>query len=232
MQPPIPVAALRWLELSGRAERGLIVLGALIVLAIVVASIRGRRRPVPAIPPIPQRQELVLLLGIVVLAALLRTLFATSEHQPRLFFPESGVMDAATLLAKGGLWDRWKTVLSSTQVNWPQESAVMVPVNALAVATLGPSLELPQYIGSLCGVPRRRAGLARRAGGRVAGVRPRVRGTGSRLPVADHLGTPRRAAYRGGSTHAPRPLARPSRRLAQERRAGAPRRCGRVDVGL
>ena len=152
MQPPIPVAALRWLELSGRAERGLIVLGALIVLAIVVASIRGRRRPVPAIPPIPQRQELVLLLGIVVLAALLRTLFATSEHQPRLFFPESGVMDAATLLAKGGLWDRWKTVLSSTQVNWPQESAVMVPVNALAVATLGPSLELPQYIGSLCGI--------------------------------------------------------------------------------
>ncbi len=28
----------------------------------------------------------------------------------------------------------------------------MVPVNALAVATLGPSLELPQYIGSLCGI--------------------------------------------------------------------------------
>src|SRR5262249_3242806 len=28
----------------------------------------------------------------------------------------------------------------------------MVPVNALAVATLGPSLELSQYIGSLCGL--------------------------------------------------------------------------------
>ncbi len=152
MQPPVPVAALRWLELSGRAERGLIVLGALIVLAIVVASIRGRRRPVPAIPPIPRRQELGLLLGIVVLAALLRTLFATSEQQPHLFFPEAGVVDAATLLVKGGLWTRWKVALSSTQVNWPQESAVMVPVNALAVATLGPSLELPQYIGSLCGI--------------------------------------------------------------------------------
>src|SRR5262249_51147175 len=89
---------------------------------------------------------------IVVLAALLRTLFATSEHQPRWFFPESGVADAATLLMKGGVWTRWKVTLSSTQANWPGESAVMVPVNAFAVATLGPSLALPPYVGGLCGV--------------------------------------------------------------------------------
>jgi hypothetical protein len=152
VQPPVPIAALRWLELSARVEQGLIVLAVLVALAIVVASIQGRGRPVPAIPPIPRRRELVLFLGILLLAAALRTLFATSEHQPRWFFPESGVADAATLLVKGGLWDRWKSLLSSTQVNWPQESAVMVPVNVLAVATLGASLELPQYVGSLCGV--------------------------------------------------------------------------------
>jgi hypothetical protein len=143
---------LHWLELSGRVERGLIVLGIGVVLAIVLSSIRGRGRPAPAIPRIPRRQELILLLGLVVLAALLRMLFATSEHQPRWFFPESGVVDAATLLAKGGLWTRWKVTLSSTQAIWSQESAVMLPLNALAVATLGPSLELPQYIGSLCGI--------------------------------------------------------------------------------
>lgn len=128
------------------------VLAVLVALAIVVASVQGRSRPVPAIPPIPRRQELVLLLGIVLLAAALRTLFATSEQQPRWFFPESGVADAATLLVKGGLWNRWKVVLSTTQANWPQESAVMVPLNVLAVAALGASLELPQYVGSLCGV--------------------------------------------------------------------------------
>src|SRR5262249_2665334 len=126
--------------------------GVLAALAIVGASIGGRGRPVPANPPISRREELVVLLGIVLLATTLRTLFAASEHQPRWFFPESGVVDAATLLVKGGLWARWKTLLSSTQVNWPQESAVMVPVNALAVATLGASPELPQYVGSLCGV--------------------------------------------------------------------------------
>src|SRR5262245_5152466 len=152
VQAPVPVTALHWLEMSARIEQILIVLGALAALTIVVASIRGRGRPVPAIPPIPRRQELILLLGIVVLAALLRTLFATSEHQPRWFFPESGVADAAALLMKGGVWTRWKGTLSSTQANWPGESAVMVPVNALAVATLGPSLEPPQYAGSLCGV--------------------------------------------------------------------------------
>src|SRR5262249_62420169 len=123
----------------------------LAALAIVGASIGGRGRPVPANPPSSRRGQLALLLGIVLLATALRTLFAASEHQPRWFFPESGVVNAATLLAKGELWARWKTLLSSTQVNWPQESAVMVPVNTLAVAILGASLELPQYVGSLCG---------------------------------------------------------------------------------
>ena len=28
----------------------------------------------------------------------------------------------------------------------------MVPVNALAVASLGPSLDLPLYVSSLCGI--------------------------------------------------------------------------------
>jgi len=97
------------------------------------------------------RYEAAWLLTILAAALLARVLWCDGDV-PRTYFAQTTTLTIADLADRGELWRHWQRSLGWTQVNWVDESAVMVPVALAFHAILGPSLHLPAEIGAFWGV--------------------------------------------------------------------------------
>src|SRR5262245_2609756 len=133
------------------AERVLCVLVAAFGVACLV---RARRAPASsrsplAIGPRAERTAMLVVIGWVLLT---RLVGATSPHQPRWYFSQVEPLHIADALARGHLGRQWLDLLKNVQVIWEHESPLQAPVATVMQLLLGPSIELPTFVGAVWAV--------------------------------------------------------------------------------
>jgi hypothetical protein len=140
------------IELSAGVEHVLRVGAALVFAALVVrAVVRALRggaiapRARLAISPRGERLAMLVILGWTLLTRLPE---ATSPQQPRFYFSQVSTLYVADALQAPDLARRWLGLLGSLQVNWEHDSPIQAPVAAAFQRVLGPSIELPTYVGA------------------------------------------------------------------------------------
>ena len=90
--------------------------------------------------------------AVVAWVLVTRLVGSTSPQQPRVYFAEASVVFIADALAAGDPGHRWLAQLRNTQVLAEHESPIQAPVAAVLQRVLGPSIELPTFIGAFWGL--------------------------------------------------------------------------------
>ena len=137
---------------SATVERGISVLVAGMTVAIGVRAV-WRGVPAARVPlrlgPSAERAAM----GVVVAWVLVtRLVGSTSPQQPRVYYAQASVVFIADALAAGDPGRRWLAQLRNTQVLMEHESPIQAPVAAVLQRVLGPSIELPTFIGAFWGL--------------------------------------------------------------------------------
>jgi hypothetical protein len=134
---------------SASVERALWLIGAAVLALLLVARVWRPRRDQERGPS--TRAEARLVLVILGVAILLRTVGVSSVQAPRFYFSEQTVSVLGTEIDARGLAGTIERRLGATRVVSAQESPVLAAVHGTFDRLLGPSFELPAYVGAFWG---------------------------------------------------------------------------------